>query len=336
MTLRYILADVFTDRPFGGNPLAVFPDAAGLSTSAMARIAGELNLSESVFVLPAERPDAAARLRIFTPRVELPFAGHPTVGAACVLAEEGLLEGASGAGAATPSGVGATTPSGGGAARPSGGGSTAPLETSVVFEEAVGPIAVTVLHGPRGPMARFRTATLPEAGPPPPPTPDLARLLALAEEDIGTGHFGPGTASCGVPFTVIPVRDRAALGCARLEVGVWEDLLRDTWAPHVYVVADPGERVTHARMFAPAMGIPEDPATGAAAAAFAGYLAAHSAFDADGATDRLKRTIRQGEDMGRPSEIELGVTSLDGAVSEVSVGGGCVRIGEGRMAIPED
>lgn len=293
--LRYLLADVFTDRVFGGNPLAVFPAADGLDDATMQRIAAELNLSESVFVTRAIEARAAARLRIFTPRMELPFAGHPTVGAACMLAEEGAL---------------------------------GPGEC--VFEELVGPVRVAISSAAGVRTATLTVARLPEEGPAPPDRAALARMLSIDAGDIVNAPRGPALLSCGVPFAIIPVLDVAVLGRVQLNGSVWADVLANAWAPHVYVVArDPDDATcVRARMFAPAMGISEDPATGAAAAALAGYLGR------DLADGTHVWHIEQGIEMGRPSRIDIEVDRHQGAFAAVRVGGAAVRVGKGVLHLP--
>jgi trans-2,3-dihydro-3-hydroxyanthranilate isomerase len=302
MRYRFLTADVFTDRPFGGNPLAVFPEGRGISGETMQRIARELNLSETVFVLPPDDPGYTRRLRIFTPGMELPFAGHPTVGTALILAWKGEI----------------------------------PLtgeETRIVFEEGVGPVPVTLRSaGGEAIFAQLSAAQLPEFGPPPPSAAELAEILALETGDVLTGEDSPQGVSCGVPFLFIPLQNRDALRRARLRPDRWEALLAGTWAPHVFIFARgpelPGSDV-RVRMFAPAMGISEDPATGAAAAAFGGYLAIR-APERDGT---LRWRIEQGFEMGRPSLLDLEVDKKDGAITAVRVGGGAVLMSEGWMEV---
>jgi trans-2,3-dihydro-3-hydroxyanthranilate isomerase len=300
MRYSYHLLDVFTDRVFGGNPLAVFPDGQGLSTEQMQRVAAELNLSETVFVLPAETEAGTRKLRIFTPAVELPFAGHPTVGTAVLLAETGAM----------PEDV-----------------------QHIILEETVGPVAVRIAREPgRTTFAQLTAAQAPEFGPPPPSSADLARVIGLDESDLLDGSWAPGTASCGVPFLILPVRSREALARVRMDQGAWERVLADTWAPHVYIVA-PGAHGAdlRARMFAPAMGLGEDPATGAAATALAAYLARRE----NGETTTHRWTVEQGVEMGRPSTLYLEAEVEAGSITTIRVGGSAVLVGEGRLEIPD-
>jgi trans-2,3-dihydro-3-hydroxyanthranilate isomerase len=305
MSYQFYTVDVFTDQIFGGNPLAVFPEAQGLSTAQMQRIAGELNLSETAFVFPAEDPAHTRRVRIFTPRVELPFAGHPTIGTAFVLAATGRV-GLSGE------------------------------QTRLALEENVGLVRVDVQARDGQPVsARLWAAQLPVFGPPPPGKPELAQLLSLEAEALAAGPLDPQAVSCGVPFTFIPLRDREALGRARLDVGLWKQLLGDFWAPHVYCLTPDAQFEGHdlrARMFAPAMGIEEDPATGAAASALAGYLGSRAAQH-DGT---LRWVVEQGFEMGRPSLLEVEADKQAGEITAVRVGGKCVRVSKGVMEVPQE
>jgi trans-2,3-dihydro-3-hydroxyanthranilate isomerase len=299
---------VFTDRPFGGNALAVFPDARGISDARMQQTARELNLSETVFVLPPEDPQHTRRLRIFTPGMELPFAGHPTVGTAFVLA----------AAAEVP---------------------LAGPEARVVFEEGVGPVPVTIrAEGGRPVFSQLTAAKLPEFGPPTPSILELAEMISLRPADLldgeGAAEDHPEAVSCGVPFLYIPLRDRGAVGRARLRMDRWEAFAAGSWATEVYVFArDPELPGSHlrSRMFAPRMGVPEDPATGAATASFGGYLASR-APERDGT---LHWVIEQGFEMGRPSILHLEVDKQDGRITAVRVGGSSVLMSEGWMEIPE-
>ncbi len=303
MRVKYHTLDVFTDRVFGGNPLAVFPDADGVPPEMMQRIARELNLSETVFVLWNAPPAGTdCRVRIFTPASELPFAGHPTVGTAFLLAMLGRI------------------PSDGAAAR-------------VVLGEGVGPVPVEVRMEDGKPVfAQLSAARMPELGPPPPPPAVVAELLSLEEAELG-GSLGTAHATCGVPFLFVSVRDRGALGRVRLDGGVWERHLSGAWGPHVYVVTDDADAGAslRARMFAPAMGIAEDPATGGAVTALAGLLAARDAAG-DGT---LRWTIEQGVEMGRPSRLHVEADVQAGTVTAVRVGGAAVRVSDGEMMLPD-
>jgi trans-2,3-dihydro-3-hydroxyanthranilate isomerase len=299
---RFVLADVFTETLFGGNQLAVLPDARGLTGEQMQAITREFNLSETVFVLPPQDARNTRRLRIFTPGFEMPFAGHPTVGCALVLAAIGdvPLDGAT---------------------------------THIVFEEGVGPVRVAISARDGRPIAAQLTAAQPpERGPEPPPRDDLAAILGLAPDDLRSGEDAPAGYSAGVPFVFVPLRDRAAVDRARVEQAAWQSTLAEHWAPHIYVFAygqSPQGGEVYSRMFAPAMNIVEDPATGAAAAALAGYLGAR-----DTASGTRRWTISQGVAMGRPSTIAVEFDNVAGAISEVRVGGSAVLVGDGTIRIP--
>lgn len=297
MSLPYHLLDVFTDQPFGGNQLAVFLEAPELPDALMQRIARELNLSETVFVRPSIDGTTAWDLRIYTPGGEVPFAGHPTVGTAVLLAMTGRVP-----------------------------ASDAPRATFVLGERA-GPVACVVTHlDTDTPHAEFTAPQRPSFGPASPSSEDLARVLGLAADAIGLGAMQPQQVSCGLPYLIVPVRDRDVLGRVRLDLGAWARVIAPLWAPQVYVAA-PGDApdAWQARMFAPDLGVPEDPATGSAAAAFAGYLAT---------TDGTHRwTIAQGVEMGRPSRIAIAADRVSGVVTAVRVGGTAVRMGEGTLRI---
>jgi trans-2,3-dihydro-3-hydroxyanthranilate isomerase len=301
MRRRFITADVFTETVFGGNPLAVLPDGRGLDGAQMQAIAREFNLSETVFVLPPEDAAHTRRLRIFTPASELPFAGHPTVGTALVLASlrEIELEG---------------------------------TRTGIIFEEGAGPVPVEI-EAEAG-RARFAWLTAPKE-PEFRDAPDaaaLAAMLSLAPADLVTQQGLPRTVSCGLPFVVVQLRSRDALGRARLDRAAWERLLRGRWAELVYLFTEdtPESFDFQARTFAPATGVEEDPATGSATAAFGGWLGRFRAED-DG---RHHWRISQGIEMGRPSQLSVEAVREDGALRTVRVGGAAVRVTEGTIDVP--
>jgi trans-2,3-dihydro-3-hydroxyanthranilate isomerase len=290
---RYHLLDVFTDRPFTGNPLAVFVDPPELSTAQMQAIAGELNLSETVFVRsPGAGP--AWPTRIFTPGAELPFAGHPTIGTAVLLAE-----------------LGRTT-------------------DRVVLAEPIGDVDVAIEQRSGGRAATLRTAV--------PPTfadaPDrdvLARALGLDPADLHR-RLAAGVWSCGVPFCVVPLRDAAALARTRVDDAVWAEHLEHTDAAALFPIAplDDDLHRWRARMYAPGLGIAEDPATGAAAAAASGLLAGSRQLR----TGPFRWVIEQGVEMGRPSELRVALDHDGAEASAVRVGGGAVVVGDGSLELP--
>lgn len=296
MRHHFYTLDVFTERPYTGNPLAVVLDAESIPDERMQTIAAEFNLSETVFVMPPARPGNAARVRIFTPRAELPFAGHPTIGTALLLAKQQL------------------------------GGFDA-AEPMLVLEEGVGdvPVDIRIEQGvPR--VATMSVPRLPERGPAPPDKAELAAMLSLSVHDLLPEHPPCGW-SCGVPFLFIAVRDRASVGRAKLRTDIWEKLLMNWWAPSVFVFSFDTESIAaqvHARMFAPAFGIAEDPATGGAVSALAGYLR-----DPAAANGNFRWLVEQGYEMGRPSQLELEARVTSGRISSVRVGGRAVVMSEG-------
>lgn len=301
-TFPFCTVDVFTNTRFGGNPLAVFPDARHLDPALMQPITREFNFSETTFVLPPTDSKHTRRVRIFTPGGELQFAGHPTIGTAFVLAT-----------------IGAVPLTG--------------AETRIVLEEGVGPVPVTIraADGVAG-FAQLTVAKLPEFGPPPPPAADLARAVGLDEADVLTGNVTPEAATCGTAFLFVPLRSRAALARARVRMDDFERALKGYWTDKVfYFCADPEHAGSHyrARMFAPTVGVAEDPATGSAVAAFGGYLGKRDQR-ADGT---LRWRIEQGFEMGRPSLLDLEVDKRAGMVAAVRVGGDSVLVTHGELTI---
>ncbi len=294
MRRRFATLDVFTQTRFAGNPLAVVLEPAGLDTHAMQAIAREFNLSETVFVFPPTEPSHRARLRIFTPARELPFAGHPTVGTAVLL---GCLD---------------------------GGG-----KRDFVLGEEVGPVPCRVNAGgkDRG-HALFAIPRL--------PAPDgklgsreaTAGALGLALDDIGSGGLQVSGWSAGVAFAFVPLRGLEAIRRCKLDLAGWDKAFGGIGTGSAFVfcseTVDAGNHF-HARMFAPRMGVTEDPATGSAVAAFAGLLARDGGL-ADGAHTFA---IEQGYEMGRPSQIRLGLTITGGKLTAGTVGGGAVVVVDG-------
>jgi|KBSMisStandDraft_5_1062788.scaffolds.fasta_scaffold57347_2 trans-2,3-dihydro-3-hydroxyanthranilate isomerase len=298
--LHFHTLDVFTDRPFGGNQLAVFPEAPELAKDEMQRIAAEFNLSETVFVQPARDPRNTRHLRIFTPAEELPFAGHPTIGTAHLLAALRAF----------------------------------PLKgdrTNIVLEEEAGPVQVSITQRKgKLPFVELAAPALPTFGPPPPHASELAAVLNLEPGDLLDGTDAPQACSCGVPYLFVPVRDRSVLARVQVDGGAWRAVLAHYWAPAVYVFCrDPELKgsALRARMFGPGLGIVEDPATGSAAAAIAGYLASRDSTR----EGTLRWRIEQGFEMGRPSLLDVEADIRQGKVKQVRVGGTAVRISDGEL-----
>ena len=296
MSYRFHTADVFTDKAFGGNQLAVLPDARGLSDAQMQTIAREFNYSETVFVFPPESASNTRRLRIFTPGAELPFAGHPTVGTAHVLAEIGEI-------------------------------ALSGDETRIVFEEGAGPVPVLI-------RSRNGLPTFAQLAAPRPPEvrnvgldkSTIAGVLSLRPDDIDDSYQIEAV-SVGVPFLMVPITSLEALGRARLDAAKWSASLEKTWAPETFLFTRTGDSVYQARMFAPTMGIVEDPATGSACACFGAYLASR-----DLSPDGMRSyTVHQGVEMGRPSLLEIEADVAEGKVSAVRVGGATVLITSGEL-----
>ena len=281
---RFVIADVFTDQPFSGNQLGVFPEAQGLSERAMQAIARELNFAETTFVLPP------ARVRIFTPKAEMQFAGHPTVGTAAVLAHLRKLD----------------------------------LPARIVLEEGIGPVPVDLER--RGALI-YAQFTIEKPVEMPSDRPDksaAAAALSLPEAEVVDAWFASG----GVRFAFVHLADKSAVDRAQLDRAAWSRHFRSAWCSQLYFFA--GEDPVHARMFAPALGVEEDPATGSAAVALASVLASRK----EKAEGTFTWRIDQGVAMGRPSRIEAMAEKRGGRVVRVKVGGATVLSAEGAMNVP--
>lgn len=303
MRYPFWTVDVFTNRAFAGNPLAVVGDAAGLTTEQMQAIAREFNLSETTFVLPPESPDTTFRLRIFTPLAELAFAGHPTVGSAFVLASVGRIK----------------------------------LQgdvTRIIFGENIGPVQVDIIAFDGKPVSsRLWVAKVPEFGPPPPTTELIAAALGLDPDDIlDENHDHPASLSCGTPFLYVPLCSLDAVRRARIN-GEWFSRAMNTpWTEAVFLFSyetEASDAAVHARMFAPTFGVPEDPATGSAAAAFAGYMTRREKL----MNGSAHWVIEQGIELGRPSRMEVEADVVSGVLSSVSVAGHSVIMSEGLLQV---
>jgi trans-2,3-dihydro-3-hydroxyanthranilate isomerase len=293
MHRRFVTLDVFTDRRFAGNPLAVVLDAEDLETAAMQAIAREFNHPETVFVFPPEDPsNHRARIRIFTPGRELPFAGHPTVGTAVLL---GLRNGD-------------------------------PAGKVFMLEEGIGPVTCALEAGGNGQgSARFAIPQLPAEAGAAPDKATIAAALGITPDEIGFDDFRPSRWSAGNPFTFVPVAGLAAMArCSPDHPGFAAAF--GTGGAYLFCreTAQPGHAF-HARMFAPAFGIREDPATGSAAAAFVGVLGPHVGEGAH------TLAIEQGYEMGRPSLIRLAMTMQAGKLVSATIAGDAVVITEGTI-----
>ncbi|MEZ5840872.1 MAG: PhzF family phenazine biosynthesis protein [Hyphomicrobiales bacterium] len=304
MSFSYVVLDVFTDRPLAGNPLAVVLGADELDDRRMLAIAQEFNLSETVFVLKARNPAHSARVRIFTPGGEVPFAGHPTVGTAILLAKQRI-----------------------------GGEPEKEQDVIVVLEEEIGIVRCGVVLSPGGgAFAEFDVPKVPASAGPAGDKELIAAALGLTKAELGFENHKPTRFDAGLGFTFVPVHDLEAMAKIRLERAIWRDAFPGD--ERAMVVAYCRETVHHenqfhARMFAPFAGIDEDPATGSAAAAFAGVV---RKFDEP--RDGVHRVrVEQGLEMGRPSVIEVELDVDGGKLRSVRIGGGAVVVAEGELKI---
>jgi trans-2,3-dihydro-3-hydroxyanthranilate isomerase len=297
MRVQFHTVDVFADRQFGGNPLAVVPDARALSKAQMQAIANEFNLAETTFVLPPDDPANTARVRIFTPRAEMPFAGHPNVGTAFVLASQDTVC------------------------------SKSFDRGSMVFEEIAGLVRMTIdskdglvtgaaLAAPQ----QFRIIRYFDAA-------MIAGACSLDPADIQARRHPPCLASCGAPFVIAEVRDRAALARAQQRMDVFLAHLPRDEATGIHLYVEDGKEGAdfQTRMFAPLHGVFEDPATGSANVALVGLLA-HLRPEA---SLRLEAAIGQGVDLGRPSRMRAVAEKEDGVVTRTFIGGDCKPVMSG-------
>lgn len=297
MTRAYNILDVFTDTPLTGNPLAVVHDCEGLDTEAMQAIAREFNLSETVFVLPPQNPAHTARVRIFTPGRELPFAGHPTVGTAIMLARRRWAE-------------------------------AEEIEGIVVLEEQVGPVRIGVVLRNGSAFAEFDIPQKPKPIDGGLDTDLVAAALGLVPAEMCFENHRPSRWNAGVDFDFVPVRDLGVLRRCRVDMRAFAKAF-PSGSAYLYTRETISvDNDFHARMFAPGMGVSEDPATGAAAAAFAGVI---MHFDQPpGGRHRFR--IEQGHIMGRPSLINLEL-DVQGGLHAVRIGGGAVVVAEGTLGL---
>ena len=301
MQVPFATVDVFTDRRFGGNPLAVVTDARGLSSEQMQAIAAEFNLAETTFVLPPRDSAHTAEVRIFTPKAELPFAGHPNIGTAFLLAKAGECLGHKVAG------------------------------DRLVFEEKAGLVPLDLVRD-KGEVIATRLAA------PQPLTLGeeiavdvVAEACSLPPGEIETGTHRPIVASCGVGFVMTELRSRSALAAAQVRPEIFRRHLpmKRAVGIHLYVRASGDDLDIQSRMFAPLYGVPEDPATGSANVALIGLLA-HFDKDAD---LTLSQAIGQGFDMGRPSLLQACAEKNAGTVVATYIGGRCVQMMAGTVEL---
>lgn len=308
-TFRFVQFDVFTEKVFCGNPLAVFPEAEGISDERMMQIAREMNLSETVFVLPADKENVLRRLRIYTPMREIPFAGHPIVGTWTALAQENVVP--------LPEG-------GNGWQRIFHEVGIGVLPVDIEFKDGK-PLQVEMTQG------KFQILDEIDDGH---EQAELARALGLAREDLDES-LPIQVITTGLPCLAVPVRSLADLR----DIHVNSTLLAEVYQRHggtgchafTRETIEVGAARAHARFFAPADNIPEDPATGSACGALGGYLVHHGGLNLEPEDGRYKFVIEQGDFIHRPSRINLTVKGTAGAVEEVKVGGPAVLVARGEV-----
>jgi trans-2,3-dihydro-3-hydroxyanthranilate isomerase len=296
MKYTFHVVDVFSSTPFGGNQLAILPDAAGISTEGMQKIAREFNFGETTFVLPKNDPANTCRVRIFSPRTELDFAGHPSVGTACALVMKQHVR------------------------------LSDPIR--LILEENIGPVTVDVTQrngGFHGALTLSGKIEAPTGAPSPT---DLAAVLSIEPSEVSQSFF----AGVGVPMCFAQLNSNEAVDRATINRAAWTATLSRAWSPHLFFFAgnlrDGGK--LYARMWAPALGVEEDSATGSACAALVGAMA--SRHDFGGTSYRL--SIQQGVLMGRRSEMEAQARKGGGVVTSVSVGGATAYIASGEIEVP--
>jgi trans-2,3-dihydro-3-hydroxyanthranilate isomerase len=296
--MRYLHLDVFTDKPFEGNQLAVFPDPPQLSATQMQTIAKEMNFSESTFIYPA-KAGGDIQMRIFTPGEELPIAGHPTVGSTFALALEGVI---------------------------------AKRRESFVFELGVGPTPVTLEW--RGNTLHFvwMTQPNPQFGPTVEDRASLARAIGVDADALAAG-LPVQRVSCGVPYLLVPLITREAVDAVSLDrralVACYEAAGMEEVPVYVFTTAGGVNETAYSRMLAPGFGIAEDPATGSAAGPLGSYLVQHRVVGPEASQSMVSL---QGVAMGRPSRIHIAIDGTADAITRVRVGGQAVLVGRGEMA----
>lgn len=301
--MRYLHYDVFTDRKFEGNQLAVFTDARGLSSQQMQIITKEMNFSESTFILPAETPDTDVRMRIFTPGTELPMAGHPTIGSTFALAELGVIT---------------------------------QVRPRFVFGLGVGPTQVELTWEAERLSFAWMDQRLPEFRAPVSSRAEIIRALGLDPSAVDQTGYPVEEVTCGAAFTIVPVKTRAAVDAAEPDLSAMRRLESAFPGGHVGVLFFSMEPVdagvtAYSRMFAPSAGVIEDPATGGAAGPLGCYLVRHGLVNREQRQDMINL---QGVAMGRPSRLHMRIAEdANGAITRVQVGGKAVRVGEGAIDV---
>jgi trans-2,3-dihydro-3-hydroxyanthranilate isomerase len=308
---QFLQYDVFTDRKFCGNPLAVFPEAEGITDEQMMKIAREMNLSETVFVLKSESDEVLRHLRIFTPMREIPFAGHPIVGTWTALAQEGVVP---------------VPESGNGWQRIFHEVGIGILPVDIEFKDGK-PVQVEMTQGTFNIIHEIDDAH---------EQAEVARALGLAREDLDES-LPIQVITTGLSCLAVPIRSLADLRDIRVD----STLLADVYQRHggtgchafTRETIEVGASRAHARFFAPADNIPEDPATGSACGALGGYLVHHGGLSLEPENGRYKFVIEQGDFIHRPSRINLNVKGQAGTVEEVKVGGPAVLVARGEVFV---
>ena len=297
----YLHYDVFTATRFEGNQLAVFPDAAALTTEQMQVLTREMNFSESTFLLPAERPDTDIRMRIFTPGSELPMAGHPTIGTTFALADSGVI---------------------------------APGTERFVFGLGVGPTPVELTWQDGRLAFAWMDQLRPDVRTPAASDADILRAIGL-DASARAGALPIVEMSCGVPYILVPLESRAAVDRATPDIGRLAGLAQSFEAGDGAVLlftperGGRGEVCAYSRMFAPGLGVPEDPATGSASGPLGCYLVSQGLVAPEGWMDMVSL---QGVKLQRPSRIHMRIhADAPDAIRRVQVGGQAVKVGEGRV-----
>jgi trans-2,3-dihydro-3-hydroxyanthranilate isomerase len=303
--LRFIQVDVFTETPFCGNPLAVILDGQGLTGEQMQAIAREMNLSETTFILPPTDAAAQAKVRIFTPQLELPFAGHPVVGTSYVLATEGPIP------------------------RPQGN-----FEIRLELGVGVLPVEIACINGVVTQVTMTQRTPQFLAILPPDDVAQLARGLGLDPQDIVRTGLPAQLVSTGLPQLMVPVGSLAAVQAITLELGLLHTICQryDTHSLYVFTreTVTPSAHI-HTRLFAPLAGVLEDPATGSASGALGAYLVQHQVYGGAAAVVHLEN--EQGYELGRPSRIFIEVERSGSTISRVRVGGHVVKVIDGTVHI---
>jgi trans-2,3-dihydro-3-hydroxyanthranilate isomerase len=300
--MKYLHYDVFTDRRFEGNQLAVFPDASGLSDAMMQTIAREMNFSESTFIMPPEAAGTDVRMRIFTPGLELPMAGHPTIGSTFALAELGVI---------------------------------APGRERWVFGLNVGPTPVELTWTGRRLGFAWMDQQRPDFRTPLTPADDITRAIGVSMEMVPDG-LPIEEISCGANFIFVPLKTRAAVDAAEPDTARIKQLTSAFPSGRVAVFLFSAEPVdadvtVYSRMFAPGFGITEDPATGGASGPLGSYLVKHGLVPHTGVSEMISL---QGVKIGRPSRIHIRIASdARRTITRVQVGGTAVRVARGELEL---